>query len=142
KYLVITLTAIAGLLFSSGCATTVGTGAAANTVQFDPAKAALFVEVGTEAGTAIAVRRDPAIRPYLEASVIVINTAISNGQYDPTQLRATLLGLKVNELHSEDAILGVDVALKLYQAAFGDAVSSKLDQTTALKPILTALAQG
>ena len=140
--IILSLIAVCSLL--SGCVTSSTPKAPGPVVQsnWDSQKTAIVVQVAAQVATHFAIQKEPDAVPYLKAAVIAINLAANNGQVDPAQLRETLLAIKVNEIHSNDAIVGIDAALQLYQIAFGEAVTSKLDQAATMKPILLALAAG
>lgn len=52
----------------------------------EPAAVGNALQIGTELGVSAEVQKDPASAQYFSAAEAVINTAISNGKYDPTTL--------------------------------------------------------
>ncbi len=86
-----------------------------------------------------AVQADPNAQAYCEAAAFVIGLLIESGDLRPEALDQALSRISVRELRSEDARMGLDVALGLYQAYFGDSVAGNLAEA---KPVLEALRVG
>jgi hypothetical protein len=102
------------------------------------------VKMVAQVGTGFAVQAKPNLRPWFEASVIVLNVAISEGQYDPDVLKSRLLLLKVNELKSEEVVMSIQVALQAYSTFFSDWMASNptTNKEVIFRPILVALRDG
>src|SRR6185312_15943347 len=109
---------------------------------FDVNAFSMALTVGAQVGTHLAVEQNANAAAYLSAAELAINAAVDNGKVDPVQLRASLLAIKVKEIHSDEAIMAIDAGLKIYELAFGQAVSSQVNRVDALPKLLTALAQG
>lgn len=94
-------------------------------------------------GTYITLTKKPKSRAYFDATVVVFQSAIQSGNYDPVMLKQTLNTIPVTEVRDNDlAKLAIMDVLDLYQETYADVVSQKLDTLIWLKPVLQAAIDG
>ena len=131
---------------SSGCKTNDGNTPPSNTdtnSQVEAvARTAAIVEMSAQLATYGVMRNEPDLRPYFETAVLLINTAISRGQYDPDAISNILAKISIDARDSEIVFMTTTAALALYRISYAEAVGKRLDQNVYCKPVLVALANG
>lgn len=134
------LIAVATICATSCKTTSNPTGTVAiGSVTIDPVATGKAVRIAAKMGTIEGLRQAPESRPYLLLAAATIDAAIATGQYNPTNITATL------ELETGSNVAGQSIAdaLDLYSDFFGKLTSDKLDaQSPYTIPVLTNLAQG
>lgn len=105
-------------------------------------RTAAIIEMSAQLATYGVLRTDPDTRPYFETSVLLINSAISRGQYDPDAISNILAKISINAKDSEIVFISTTAALALYRITYADSVGRQLDKNVYVKPVLAALANG
>lgn len=101
-----------------------------------------IVEMSAQLATYGVLRTEPDTRPYFETAVLLINSAISRGQYDPDAISNILAKVSIDGKDREIVFITTTAALALYRITYADALDRKLDQNIYVRPVLTALANG
>jgi len=139
KFLTIIGITLAGLL--TGCVTASNPSGqvAVAGVHVDPAATGNAIRIAAKLGAMAEIRHDPKTREYFQLSAAGIGAIIAAGNYNPTNVQASLDGLTGNSTVS----MSIADALSLYQDFFGKLVAEKLDaQSPYTIPVLTGLALG
>lgn len=139
KLLIIICIALVGLL--TGCVTASNPSGqvAVGGVHIDPAATGNAVRIAAKLGAMAEIRNDAKTREYFQLSAAGIGAIIAAGNYNPTNIQASLDGLTGNSTVS----MSIADALSLYQDFFGKLVAEKLDtQSPYTIPVLTGLALG
>lgn len=105
-------------------------------------RTAAILEMSAQLATYGVLRTEPDTRPYFETAVLLIQAAISRGQYDPDAISNILAKISINSKDSEIVFISTTAALSLYRITYADAVDKKLDRQIYVKPVLAALANG
>ena len=106
-------------------------------MHVDPAATGNSVRIAAKLGAMATIQHDPKTREYFQLSAAGIGAIIAAGNYNPTNIQASLDGLTGNSTVS----MSVADALSLYQDFFGKLVAQKLDaQSPYTIPVLTGLA--
>lgn len=110
----------------------------------DTNEVATAVRVTTSLGVTAAVAADTNSVAYFQAAKVVLAVAINAGEYNPTNLAASLNTISIKELRdSALAKAAVGGGLQIYQAFFGQLVTGQIDNASPyLAPALGALLAG
>ena len=104
------------------------------------------IQSATELGASLAEQSDTNSIAYFRAVYTVLQVALDNGQYDPTNLTASLNAISINEVKDSTTVkAAVTVGLTLYKGFFGKLVTAGLSGPSAspyLAPALAALRDG
>jgi len=104
------------------------------------------IQSATELGASLAEQSDTNSIAYFRAVYTVLQVALDNGQYDPTNLTASLNAISINEVKDSTTVkAAVTVGLTLYKGFFGKLVTAGLTGPSAspyLAPALAALRDG
>lgn len=104
------------------------------------------IEAVTSMGAGLAEASDTNSIAYFRAVDVVLQAALDNGQYDPTNLTASLNAISINEVKDSTTVkAAVTAGLTLYKGFFGKLVTAGLSGPAAspyLAPALAALRDG
>lgn len=101
-----------------------------------------IVEMSSQLAVYGTLRHEPDARPYFESAVLLLNSAISRGEYNPDALIGILSKINVDNKDREVVYITTTAALNLYRIIYADAVDKKLDQNIYVRPVLEALTRG
>ncbi len=143
---------LVALALSSGCKLSPGTAGpvtvGSNGVvsvfgnAINPAAVKTDLKVAARAGSIAAIRYDANARAYLQSALGVLQTALDEEQYDPTNISQGLQNISIKEARDPQIIQGVNDVLELYQSHFGDVVSANLDKNIYVRPMLEGIRDG
>jgi len=107
--------------------------------QIDPQATGKAVQIAAKYGALETIRQKPETRVYFQSAAAGIAIAISSGNYNPTNIAATLEFATGNQ----EVAGGIADALSLYQDFFGKLVADKLDGYSPYTvPILLGISKG
>lgn len=107
--------------------------------QIDPQATGKAVQIAAKYGALETIRQKPETRVYFQSAAAGIAIAISSGNYNPTNITATLEFATGNQ----EVAGGITDALSLYQDFFGKLVADKLEGYSPYTvPVLSGLALG
>ena len=141
KFLTIIAITLVSFSLLTGCVTASNPSGqvAVGGVHVDPAATGNAVRIAAKLGAMATIQHDPKTREYFQLSAAGIGAIIAAGNYNPTNIQASLDGLTGNSTVS----MSIADALSLYQDFFGKLVAEKLDaQSPYTIPVLTGLALG
>lgn len=131
-----------GMMFTGGWSGCVSKDAPAAEQTNSVIKTAAIVEMSAQLATFAAVRADTNSAKYFRAAQLVINGAVTRGDYNPTNVASLLRQLNVDGANSDIVYLAVTSALNVYKIVWSDAVEARLDEHIYVRPVLQSLARG
>jgi hypothetical protein len=130
---------------SSGCKTNdnipPGSSTNTNSVQ-SVATTCAIVEMSSQLAVYAVLRNEPEARPYFQTAVLLINAAISKGDYSPDAISNILSKVTIDGKDREIVFMAITSTLTLYRVVWAEAAGKQLDKNIYVKPVLEALARG
>ena len=139
--LLVSVCVLATSLFTTGCITAANpTGVVAVGGQnIDPVAAGTAVRIAAKLGAMAEIQHDPTTRQYFLLSGNAVLAAVAAGNYNPTNIEATLTGVTGDET----VAMAIADSLSLYSAFFGNVTAAGLtNKSPYTVPVLTGLANG
>ncbi len=98
--------------------------------------------VGAKIAARAEMQHDPSTTAYFQAGVVILDTALANGNYDPSLLKTSLANMSVKEVKNPTVANAVGDVLDLVNAEFGSGIGTAIAKQQYLQAVLAGIDNG